>query len=125
MADEQNQPACAPPDWSLGMAYGGFTDPENGFHFFFVRVPEGRQPWTKKVFPAIDRTVRALYSKKEIKRHFELIRDGREGTVWWKFEALEPEVWFLKKPVTRYEWTAEGLVKVAAPGLIGTETPKP
>jgi hypothetical protein len=125
MADEQNQPACAPPDWSLGMAYGSFTDPESGFNFFFVRLPKGRKPWTKKVVPAINRVVRAMYSEKEVRDHFESVRSGREGLIYWNFEALDPEDWFLKKPVTRYEWTAEGLVKVAAPGLIGSETPRP
>jgi len=80
------------------MIYGSFRDPETKLNFFFVRVPVGRIPWSKKIAPAIHKLVKPM-----LENH-ETIYD------WWP-ERIKDDI--SKTNVTRYLWDGEKLVKVA------------
>ena len=49
--------------WVVFIVYGSFIEPIKGHNFVVVRMPVGRQPWKKKIVPAIHRLVSPWFPK--------------------------------------------------------------
>lgn len=101
--------------WTTFMVYGGGRDdPETGLNFFILRMPAGRQPWSKKIVPAIRAIIRARFTAAELRQAAERKHFRGEDDLYWNVEG-EPEpgsYWTLRKSrPTRYLWDGSALVK--------------
>lgn len=95
-------PEHAPPTkWRVFMTYGAFTEPEKGVNFIFVRMPEGRTPWTKKIVPAIKKLVHPWRDDKSMtKTRWDVDGEPEGGSFW------------ASKKARKFEWNGVELVEV-------------
>jgi hypothetical protein len=94
------------------MVYGNFIEPTMGKNFVMMRIPAGRQPWTKKIAPAINRLVRPWFSADDRDRYWNV--DG-EPTILCEDDGTPKSKRLWETTLTpRYEWNGSEIVKVEA-----------